>query len=221
MSSWGPLGISIGGAVIGNMILPGFGTALGFMGGSILGNMIFPQKSRVDMPELAKYPVQTAQKGTPIPFVAGTVRVMWSFFGGGALVPFVLVPASIIGGLYLSLDFLLDQAFDVLDAFSESFVNNQFEEMAGALEKHAFIGLRTGHPLIIIIFLVFLTPFLLYDTLAILIDPAFLIELAELILGFAFVALLSTIPAAFISAVILIFFLARHLREKYDEYLKA
>jgi len=98
MSSWGRLAVSIGGALIGNAILPGIGGAIGFMGGSILGNMIFPQKSKVEMPELAKYPVQTAQKGTPISYIRGTIRTAGNIIYAADAVPYVVAHSSGGGG---------------------------------------------------------------------------------------------------------------------------
>jgi len=95
---WGRLAISIAGAFVGNMILPGFGTSLGFFGGAILGSMIFPQKTKSTPPQLGDYPVQTAEKGTPIPFICGSKEVAGNIIYAEPAEPYSIAHSSGGGG---------------------------------------------------------------------------------------------------------------------------
>jgi hypothetical protein len=85
MSSWGKLGISLGLGIAGFALMGPVGFSLGFLGGTVVGSMIFPEKQKGQYPSWGDYPVQTAEKGTPIPEVSGTRRVAGNIIWMGPL----------------------------------------------------------------------------------------------------------------------------------------
>ena len=75
------LALSVAGAVVGNLLLPGLGGQIGFALGSYIGAGL-GGGSRHEGPRLESLKVQTSTYGTPIPHLFGTVRsagaVIWS-----------------------------------------------------------------------------------------------------------------------------------------------
>ena len=67
-----PLRHSVGG-IVGNMIAPGIGGAIGFMAGTLLGNLLDPPK--IEGPRLNDLKLQTSEYGRPIPILYGTMRM--------------------------------------------------------------------------------------------------------------------------------------------------
>jgi hypothetical protein len=85
LETLGNIGLAIGGAILGSyfggIYFGPFGqmllTSAGFMAGSMLGSMVFPQdlSSNTKMPSMSGFPLQSSQKGIPVPIVFGTTRV--------------------------------------------------------------------------------------------------------------------------------------------------
>jgi hypothetical protein len=95
LSDFGRIAIGIGGAILGSyfggIYFGPFGqmllTSAGFMAGSMLGSMVFPQdlSSNTKMPSMSGFPLQSSQKGIPVPIVFGTTRVAGNIIWMGDL----------------------------------------------------------------------------------------------------------------------------------------
>jgi len=88
MSSWGKLGIAIGGAIIGGIVGGPVGMQVGFLAGSFLGNQIFPTEYESEMPPVHDYPVQKSAAGISIPIAYGTRPVAGNVIWMGDLIPY-------------------------------------------------------------------------------------------------------------------------------------
>jgi len=95
----GPLAAGLSGAKLGGMLagamhMGATGTQLmtgvGYMAGMFLGRQLFPQKNKVEMPPMAKYPIQRSDKGSPIPVVFGTDQVAGNIIWMGPSQPYVI-----------------------------------------------------------------------------------------------------------------------------------
>lgn len=90
----GRTGTAVGFALLGNMILPGFGGVVGSIVGSVVGAMLFPMKNKTEMPKLDQYPIQSSCKGLPVPKTYGTVKIAGNIIWMGEEHPYTVKQSS-------------------------------------------------------------------------------------------------------------------------------
>ena len=90
-----PMVIAMGSVVL---LGPVIGPDAAFLVGMTLGRMLFPTENKTEMPEVANFPIQRSDKGTPVPVVYGTRKVAGNIVWMGPLTSYTTESSGSGGG---------------------------------------------------------------------------------------------------------------------------